>query len=169
MDEITFESHRFRYPLDETMHQVSHGIKLYPPGTPSNAAPTDTETPVVAESYDEVVFTNPTETFYEQLQRVGRLPSVAYTQAGHFPTYSDTEDSQALLEANKFVQRELNAIRGRLKLVDEELRATDEQIRQAQERQKMASATTATNRGSSKSVAGGTGGASTSSAATKKN
>ena len=127
--------------------KVSHGIKLYPPGTPSNVAPTDTETPVVAESYDEVVFTDPTESFMEKLQKVSELPALQYSQQDHFPTYSDTEDAQALIEADKFLQRELAAIQERLRTVDEELKVTDEAIRQAQERNKAV-----TNR-SSKSVA----------------
>lgn len=116
--------------------QVSHGIKLYPPGTPANAVPTDTETPVVAESYDEVVFTNPTEIFFEQLQKVSQLPTLEYSQQEHFPTYTDTEDAQALIEAQKFLQRELAAIHERRKIVDETLQATDIEIRQAQERLK---------------------------------
>lgn len=121
--------------------QVSHGIKLYPPNTPPTAAPpTDTETPVVAESYDEVVFTDPTETFFEQLQKVGRLPALQYSQQAHFPSYADTDDAQALLEAQKFLQTELAAVQERLRTVDSELQATDEHIRQAQERHKAASA-----------------------------
>ena len=123
-------------------------------------APTDTETPVVAESYDEVVFTDPTETFFEQLQKVEQLPALVYSQADHFPTYADTEDAQALMEADKFLQRELAAIQERLKTVDEELQMTDDQIRQAQERKK------ATANRSSKSIASV---GSTSSAAVKKN
>jgi YEATS domain-containing protein 4 len=115
---------------------VSHGIKLYPPGTPANAVPTDTETPVVAESYDEVVFTDPTEFFFEQLQKVSQLSELEYSQQEHFPTYSDTEDAQALIEAEKFLQRELAAIHERMQTVDQQLQATDEEYRQAQERQK---------------------------------
>mmetsp|Transcript_9084 Transcript_9084/g.17324 ORF Transcript_9084/g.17324 Transcript_9084/m.17324 type:complete len:267 (+) Transcript_9084:50-850(+) len=149
---------------NEKSTYVSHGIKLYPPGTPSNVAPTDTETPVVAESYDEVVFTDPTETFFEQLQKVEQLPPSVYSQADHFPTYADTEDAQALVEANKFLQRELAAIQERLQTVDGELQRTDDQIRQAQERQKVTASTA--NRSSKASIASAT---STSSAAAKKN
>ena len=38
--------------------QANHLIKLYPPGSIPNVLPTtDTDVPVVAETYDEIVFT----------------------------------------------------------------------------------------------------------------
>lgn len=55
---------------------LNHTIKLYPPGTPPNALPTDTETPVLAETYDEVVFTDPSEAFFRSLTQVPVMPKL---------------------------------------------------------------------------------------------
>ncbi|KAL3918993.1 MAG: hypothetical protein SGILL_003978 [Bacillariaceae sp.] len=55
---------------------LNHTIKLYPPGTPPNVMPTDTETPVLAETYDEVVFTDPTEGFFKSLTQVPAAPKM---------------------------------------------------------------------------------------------
>ena len=55
---------------------VNHTIKLYPPGTPVNSLPTDTETPVLAETYDEVVFTDPSESFMKSLTQVPLMPKL---------------------------------------------------------------------------------------------
>ena len=94
-------------------------IKLYPAGMPANSVPTDTETPVVSESYDEVVFTDPTEAFFSQLLKVGQLPPLQYSQQEHFQTFSDGPDSLALLEAQKFLQKELATAKDRWLSVDE--------------------------------------------------
>lgn len=59
---------------------VNHTIKLYPQGMPpAGTAKKDmveqsTEKPVVAENYDEVVFTDPTESFFQSLTQVTALP-----------------------------------------------------------------------------------------------
>lgn len=114
--------------------QFSHAIKLYPPGTPANALPNNTETPVVSETYDEVVFTDPAETFYVQLRRLASLPSVEYSQQAHFGRFSDTEDAQALLEAQKFLRTELAAARMKLDRLDREMVTVEESLREVHER-----------------------------------
>jgi len=115
--------------------QVAHGIKLYPPGAPANVVPTDTESPVVAESYDEIVFTDPTESFYNHMQRLSSAPPISnYSQEAHFGQFSDTEDFQALLEAQKFLQEELIVAKERLQLVDTDMQEVDEALREIQER-----------------------------------
>ena len=59
---------------------VNHTIKLYPQGTPpAGSAKNDlvqqsTEKPVVAENYDEVVFTDPTESFFRSLTQITANP-----------------------------------------------------------------------------------------------
>jgi YEATS domain-containing protein 4 len=73
---------------DERTTIVNHTIKLYPPGTPPNALPkdTDTITPVIAETYDEVVFTDPSESFFKSLRQVPVLPKLE-------PDKSDKNDN----------------------------------------------------------------------------
>jgi hypothetical protein len=133
---------------------VSHGIKLYPPGTPANTIP-ETSAPVVAESYDEVVFTDPTEPFFAQMQRliVNPLPPVEYSQRDHFGKFSDHDLCTALIEAQKFLQGELGGVKQRLLTIDDEMLQVDNALREqvrvnkvtaAQQQQQRASAAAAT-------------------------
>ena len=109
---------------------------MYPPGTPVDAIPIETNVPVVAESYDEVVFTEPTEKFFRQLQRLSSAPPIEYSQQNHFQQFSDTEDVHALLEAQKFLQSELTHVKERLRLAEADLAQVDEDLRHAQETRK---------------------------------
>lgn len=61
---------------------VSHTIKLYPQGAPPASAKNDlvqqsTEKPVLAETYDEVVFTEPTKSFFRALTQITAVPQGA--------------------------------------------------------------------------------------------
>ena len=109
--------------------QVAHGIKLYPPGTPANTIPESTE-PVVAESYDEVVFTDPTESFFGLLERIAYTPSVEYSQREHFTVYSDQDICTALLEAQKFLHQELATVKNRFRTIDVEIQQVDTALRE---------------------------------------
>jgi len=120
--------------------QMSQPIKLYPAGAPPNTEPSDPGTPVVYEIYDEVVFTDPTESFFQQLQKVARAPVIKYTHELHFPEYDDKEDMKALLEAKQFLEEELTLAKERLKQVDGDLMEVDEALRQQHEQRKAASA-----------------------------
>lgn len=118
--------------------EVTHGIKLYPPGTPANVVPTNKE-PVLEEHYDEVVFTDPTEGFYRQLMRISSVPSVTsnleQVQAA-FGQFTDEEVFQTLLESQKFLQTDLLAVKERLKLIMSETDEVDEALRQVQDQRK---------------------------------
>jgi hypothetical protein len=96
-----------------------------------NTIPETTE-PVVAESYDEVVFTDPTESFFGQLQRIATGPTVEYSQREHFSTnnYSDHDICTALLGAQKFLQHELSTVKNRLLTVDAEMQQVDTALRE---------------------------------------
>lgn len=66
---------------------VNHTIKLYPQGAPQASGSANnalvqqsTEKPVVAETYDEVVFTNPTESFFRSLTEITAVPPSAATE-----------------------------------------------------------------------------------------
>jgi hypothetical protein len=115
------------------MWQINHGIKLYPPGAVPNSLPTEpSTTPVVAEFYDEVVFTNPSEKFFRQLQRLGSLPKVEFTHREHVPEYTDVDDFNALIEAQKFVQNELMAAKESYAQVTSDLALVDADLQKAQ-------------------------------------
>lgn len=141
-------------PSEKTT-MVTHGIKLYPPGTPINTLPTNTETPVVAETYDEVVFTNPTETFFRMLQAVREAPTIEkeYSQHEHFKRFSDTEDVHALLEAQKFLQEQLRTARERLKVVTENsIQLEEEVVKQIEKQQQQQQQQQQQRRGSTASL-----------------
>lgn len=60
---------------------VNHTIKLYPQGAPPTSSSSNkdvlqqsTEIPVLAETYDEVVFTDPTESFFRSLTQITSVP-----------------------------------------------------------------------------------------------
>lgn len=87
---------------DEKSTVIPHGIKLYPPGTPvTNTIPeSSTQEPVVAEQYEEVVFTNPKESFFRQLQRLAhtvpppRRPKTRRAADGDTSAAADNEDDE---------------------------------------------------------------------------
>jgi YEATS domain-containing protein 4 len=113
--------------------QVTHGIKLYPPGTSANVAPTNTEVPVVSELYDEIVFTNPSESFFRDVLAINDVPSIEheYTQSKYFTKFSDTADMHTLLEAQKFIEQQLQITKERYVRLNEELEAVDIEIENA--------------------------------------
>ena len=92
--------------------------------------PTNTEVPVVSEVYDEIVFTNPKESFFLDVLAISDVPSIEqeYTQFKHFIKFSDTADMQALLEAQKFIQQQLQITKERYVRLNEELEAVDIEI-----------------------------------------
>lgn len=114
------------------LKQLTHGIRLYPNKAPTTAAnPSDymnTTVPVVAEKYDEVVFTNPKADFHQSLMSAHtskrKLPyplSNEQSVAEHFRTYGDEEDVKTMLAAKKFLEGELRKVKDRLLNVDVEL------------------------------------------------
>jgi YEATS domain-containing protein 4 len=104
-------------------------LKLYPSAASDNkhSSLKDGE-PVIHETYDEVVFTDPTEIFYKQLilgHGGGSLndsypltfPKVYFHEASvqeRLPLYSDEDDVKALLEAQKFLSTELSSVKDRI-------------------------------------------------------
>ena len=117
----------------------------------------------MAETYDEVVFTNPTETFFEQLRQVPLAPSVEYSHAEHLGQFSDAADFLALVEAQKFIAQELDALKERMDVVNGEMEETDIELRDAQEKAKAAAAS------QRRSAKAGRGGATPAAAATPAN
>jgi len=105
---------------------LTHGIKLYPPIVPGTKDPPVVTTnnkekevqPVLHEVYDEVVFTNPTETFYKQLMKSNKITPKIYSHEASvqesFKSYSDENDFKTLLEAQKFLHAELGFVKERI-------------------------------------------------------
>jgi hypothetical protein len=92
--------------------------------------------PVVAETYDEVVFTDPHESFYWQLMRISIVPRIQSI----FPEiqcclsqFTDNDDFLKLLEAQRFLNNDLAAVKERMKLATEEMEQVDAALRKVQE------------------------------------
>jgi hypothetical protein len=100
---------------------------------------------VVSESYDEVVFTDPSETFFSQLQRLttNPLPPVEYAQREHFGSFSDHDICAALIEAQKFLNAELDSVKKRLVSMDAEMLQVDTALREQARNSRAAAATAA--------------------------
>jgi hypothetical protein len=116
-------------------------LKLYPPGAVPNVlpAPDVKHEPVIAETYDEVVFTDPNEPFYRQLTRIADVPPIeSSSQQALFKDkhYADQEDFVALIGAQTFLHDELASIKERFQVVSEELATVDQTLLAAQQQQR---------------------------------
>jgi hypothetical protein len=127
-------------PRSTLPFQFNHGIPLYPPGSAPGTLPTNEGKPVVAEKYDEVVFTDPDEAFYRQLSRISVVPKVEASHQEHLTkTFSDQDDFLALIEAQKFLKDELSNVKERFRVVSDELQSVDHSLIIAQQQQREAS------------------------------
>jgi hypothetical protein len=84
-----------------------------------------------------LLFTDPTEEFYRQLQRVSVLPKIEYSQQAHImKEFTDQDDFLALLEAQKFLQSEIAAVKERFSQVTGDLTLAEARLQQAHETKK---------------------------------
>lgn len=102
---------------------LTHALKLYPPGltqlTPSSQTSTE---PVIHEFYDQVVLTDPTEMFHRQLMQSTAMPKILSHEPSvqkAFRTYSDEAQFKQLLEAQNFLDLELQKIKDRILIADD--------------------------------------------------
>jgi len=92
--------------------------------------------PVVSETYDEVVFTDPKEIFYRQLMSVPLAPKIESTQQEYLcKVFNDQDDLLVLIEAQKFLQEELNVAKQKFKVVSDELTIVNQTLVTAQHQQ----------------------------------
>ena len=124
----------WRDPLEKAT-VLTHGIKLYPPPTTTTTTSTQTQktSPVVHEFYDQVVFTNPTETFHQQLLQSSVLPKITSAEPlvqKAFSQFSDEADFLTLIEAQKFLEKEIQSVKDRILRADETKEELDLVIRQ---------------------------------------
>lgn len=100
---------------------------MYPPGSPPNVLPKDENAPpVIAETYDEVVFTDPNEDFFRQLLQIPKIPKIESSQQQSLTeSYQDEQDFLTLIGAQKFLQEELETVKERFRVVSEEYEVVD--------------------------------------------
>ena len=111
---------------------------------------------MIAETYEEVVFTDPTESFFKQLQAVRDSPTVEaeYSQHKHFGKFSDMDDVQALLEAQKYLREQLRTAKERLTNVAEDMVKVEQDmlILQQEQQQQQHRAAAAAGKGNPKAT-----------------
>jgi YEATS domain-containing protein 4 len=165
---------------------LNHTLKLYPQGTPapnnSNALlQQSTEKPVLAEMYDEVVFTDPTESFFRSLTQITAIPAESkdtdikqeddktspWKKHLNDVVYSDQEDFLALIGAQKFLQDELSKVKQRFQIVNDDITVVDQKLLLVQQ-QKQREAAAAAISGASHANAGGAASSSDGRKRTKK-
>ena len=174
---------------------LNHTIKLYPQGTPptlSSAANNNnalmqlsTENPVLAEAYDEVVFTNPTHSFFQSLTQITAVPKNAEEDAfaedftnhnndenkseeenqkallspswrNHLnAVYSDRDDFLAMIAAQKFLQDELSKVKQRFQIVNDEIIVADQKLVLVQQQKQRETAAAAVSGPADSSSSGG--------------
>jgi hypothetical protein len=83
--------------------------------------------------YDEIVFTNPNESFFLDVLSIGDGPTIenAYSQHQHFTKFSDTPDMHALIEAQKCIEQQLRVVKERYIRLNEEMEIIDVEIENA--------------------------------------
>jgi len=112
----------FRDPEEQPI-DVSHTIKLYPPGmTNSSLAHQNLKKPVVAEVYDEIVFAEPTAQFRELLMRYVP-PSVrpALPLSEFYTNFDEERDVHTLTTVLDHLVREIDQAKNRLLQLETEL------------------------------------------------
>lgn len=113
---------------------------------------------VVAEKYDEVVFTNPKYEFHKALLDGHKKKKLSYPLSkeqsvmDHFRTYGDEEDVKTMLSAKQFLEGELKNVKDRLLRVDAELEEVKHSLAASKELNVGAAGTT------SAAIGGGGGG-----------
>lgn len=122
--------------------ELTHTVKLYSPILKINKNNHDIffskkiDKPVVHEFYDEVVFTDPTESFFKQLMNnlaksANKVHSNDLKVEENFKKYSDEEDYDSLLKAYKFLDKELLSIRERILLAETSKKELEDAIKSA--------------------------------------
>ncbi|TFJ86066.1 hypothetical protein NSK_002886 [Nannochloropsis salina CCMP1776] len=96
--------------------ELRHFVKLFH-GNSATSQPNNKK-PVVHEYYDEVVFTDPTEEFYQCLQHLGETKTHRHTLQDLFPLYSDVEDIRRIQAAHEFVTDQLRTAKDKLLRVE---------------------------------------------------
>ena len=118
----------FRDPNEQPIDLIHH-IRLYPPAIDGTAVEAQSiKLPVVSECYDEIVFTDPSETF----KRLLMMYSVSQADINamgmaigmeHYTKFDDDADLQQLANIQDYVMRETDIAKARLLQVEAELNA----------------------------------------------
>ncbi|CAN0143866.1 unnamed protein product [Pylaiella littoralis] len=101
---------------NENPVDVLHQLRLYHDPATGTTQP---KKAVVAEFYDEVVFTDPYEEFYNTLMQGQKLlPQRKHEHQEHFSTFSDGDTLQRLAAAREWVHNQLRETKDKIRKAD---------------------------------------------------
>eukprot|EP01102_Stenamoeba_stenopodia_P002956 TRINITY_DN12891_c0_g1_i1.p1 TRINITY_DN12891_c0_g1~~TRINITY_DN12891_c0_g1_i1.p1 ORF type:complete len:264 (-),score=87.13 TRINITY_DN12891_c0_g1_i1:80-871(-) len=117
-------------------------LRLFPPEGVQQV----TKKPVVAELYDDIVFNEPTESFYKKLmktpternpgQPIQITPHPLAEAAGVQPAFNEQGDLKKLQEASKKVQADIARLRAQYEAAEKESAEIEAEIKRLQEEKK---------------------------------
>jgi YEATS domain-containing protein 4 len=99
----------FKDPAEKPI-DVVHPLRLYPDGNTT----VTTKRPVVYEKYDEVVFTDPTASFFDQLMEGQQATPRPHEHTAFYSQTSDADDLHKLMAARMYVLEQLQDARDRI-------------------------------------------------------
>ena len=110
--------------------EFSHVVKLYDGTTPQLASQ-----PVVSEVYDEVVFTEPYEAFYDRVNAKPSEPLPGHPLNENFSRFDDAPEVETILRAGEYVRGQLHGVKDAIARLDHQIGLARqlEQSRAAQE------------------------------------
>jgi len=94
--------------VDEAMEEpfkLAHGLKLFH----TNDQPLTTKKPVVSETYEELVFSEPTEEFHKKVVPITPKPAPPSPLLPHFPQHSDAEEFGKISKARERIANLVSA------------------------------------------------------------
>ena len=119
----------FKDPSERPV-EFSHVVKLYDGTTPQLAT-----RPVVSEFYDEVVFTEPYEAFYDRVNARSDAPLAGHALNDSFSRFDDAPEVETILRAGEYVRGQLHNVKDAIARLDHQIGLARqlEQSRAAQE------------------------------------
>ena len=119
----------FFHDSQERPVEMRHFLKLRPDVELTNNPSFDhAATPVVKESYEEIIFQSPHEWFYEKLIRPPPEPLPQHYLAPYFKSFNDEEEFEKLTEIQTFLRSHLLQQAEHLMMLDNEYRAQKELV-----------------------------------------
>lgn len=104
----------FKDPEEQPI-DLLHSIKLY---HPSPQPPLNVKKPVMAEVYDEIVFTDPNEDFYRNLLQYTKARKVPTAMSEFYTVFDAESDVQQLTFVQDHILKEIDVAKARLLQLD---------------------------------------------------
>eukprot|EP01098_Paradermamoeba_levis_P000766 TRINITY_DN10895_c0_g1_i1.p1 TRINITY_DN10895_c0_g1~~TRINITY_DN10895_c0_g1_i1.p1 ORF type:complete len:227 (-),score=63.56 TRINITY_DN10895_c0_g1_i1:20-673(-) len=114
---------RIYFDAQEKPLEFFHPLKLYP----QEGSNPSTKKPVVSESYDEMIFTDPSEAFYKKLISAPR-PLPPNPLAEHYTKFNEAADLKKITDADAKIKAEIKKFKEKFELLDAEAKSVQKEI-----------------------------------------